>query len=286
MTRRTERTAAPSLRARARPVLLDRAPGHESIERCLRAQGGADPRSRRARLMGASPLRPAARADYADAAAQLVMADRLDALDPDLLVLHSVVVDDRGERTVVDHVVIGPSGVHVLLTRAHPGGRVWAAGRALLVDGVRSDGAADAARSAEAVRRVLAARGAAVPVIPALVVDGARGIDAEPSTVAVIAAQSAVEWLRTRPVLLDADTRDLVVELTSGEPWDETARRAVALDDARRRFSRLRRSVRSAARRRVGAIPAAATALVAGSALLFSPEARLVGLFGLAVLLP
>jgi hypothetical protein len=141
------------------------------------------------------------------------VAWRLRKLDPRWRVLHSIPVGERGSD--IDHVVIGPGGVFTLNTKHHPGGKVWVAERALMVNGKRVPYLRNARHEAVRASRLLsAACGFEVPVEPVIVVLCSElTVKAQPPDVRVASARRVRTWLTKRPTVLSAAQIDAIYEM-------------------------------------------------------------------------
>ncbi len=147
-----------------------RVPGQALMSVLLEEQRKTRPRSRLARLLGASPLAPDALPWYLGVLGEMAVGKLLAKLGTEWVVLHSVPVGERDAD--IDHVVIGPAGVVTVNTKHHRGQRVWVAGRTFLVAGRKqpyiAKAEAEARRAAKCLE--LGSSGEATPVRPAVVV--------------------------------------------------------------------------------------------------------------------
>jgi hypothetical protein len=145
----------------------------------------------------------------------------LDGLPDGWHVLNSVPVGERDSD--IDHVVIGPGGVFTLNTKHHPGGRVWVAERALMVNGQRTDYLRKSRFEAERASRLLsAAAGVRVAVEPIIVIVGADITrKANPDGVHVVPREALKRWLDKRPQCLSDESVAAVFEHAR---WDSTWR--------------------------------------------------------------
>lgn len=222
------------------------------MEAVLARQGDLVPRSRAARLIGASPLADDARGDYSEALGELIVGERLADLGAEWIVLHSVMVD--GGVDPIDHIVIGPSGVFTLTSERRTGGRVLARGATLTVDRQRTDlvtrAGAEARRVSERLRESI---GGPVAVHPLIVLVGTDAIavgDPAP-LVGVIADRDLVRYLRAQPRMQSDDA----VEYLALVAEERGSWRVAGVSPTRRRevferFEALRRDVDQALVRR------------------------------------
>ena len=208
---------------------------------------------------------------FRGALGELRVGRMLRELGPGWRVLHAV---PHGEQDAdIDHLVIGPGGVFTINTKNHPGRRIWAAGKALLVDGRRTAYLTAAEHEARSASRALtrATRGSVVATPIVAVVDPAQiGFGRDWPTTTVVAAAHLVRHLRLRPSMLAPE--QVAVIARAAEEW--TTWRPLAADvhapaDPGPAFARLRSEVASARARRVlwgGAFVAGLAAAVVGSA--------------------
>lgn len=234
------------------PSLADRGAGQEVIAATLRLQEGQPPRSWWGRLTGASPLSARSRSWYRGAVGEIAVGQILDRLGPEWTVLHAVPVGAKSSD--IDHVLVGPAGVFTLNTKNHAGKTVWVADRAILIDGHKqhylSHSRHEAARAA---KRLSAAVGEPVPVSPLLVLIEPKEltIRQRPVDVKVVTDRELLRWLqRRRPVLTDEQVTRIAAAAVVPSTWHNNPappEDPVALQE---RFAALRRTVRSARRRR------------------------------------
>lgn len=130
--------------------------------------------------------------------------------DPRWRVLHSVPVGSRGAD--IDHVLVGPGGVLTLNTKHHPGGRVFVANDAVLVNGTRYPYVRNARHEAQRAERLLSAAVGGRVFVEGLVVVRAQDLTvrAQPADVHVVGSRRLVRWLRARPEVLAPDEVDAV----------------------------------------------------------------------------
>lgn len=143
----------------------------------------------------------------------------LDRLPDGWHVLNSVPVGERDSD--IDHVVIGPGGVFTLNTKHHPGGRVWVAERALMVNGQKTDYLRNSRHEAGRASLLLTgAVGLRVDVEPIIVIVGADITrKADPVGVHVVPREALKRWLDRRPERLTTESVDAIFEHAR---WDST----------------------------------------------------------------
>jgi hypothetical protein len=204
------------------------------------------------RFFGVSPLAQNARSWYLGALGEIVVAEKLQRLGEGWRVINAVPVGSGGSD--IDHVVVGPAGVFTINTKAHASKRVWAAGRALRINGFRQDYIHNSKfEAARATRLLTAAVGREIVVTPIIVMVGISELHyglTRPE-VDVVTSRGIVRNLRRRRHILSSTEVTEIVDIASRRgTWH---RDAVVLDDAQRhveRFERLRRQVEAAAVRR------------------------------------
>lgn len=237
------------------PSLLARVPGQALMSKLLEEQRKTRPRSRFARLFGASPLGLAAKPWYLGALGEIAVGKLLAKLGTEWVVLHSVPVGERDAD--IDHVVIGPAGVVTVNTKHHRGQRVWVADRTFMVAGQKQPyivkAADEAIRAAKLLQ--LGNSGGAASVKSAVVVVGPKQLTVKkkPSDVVVLQHQHLPGWLKRLPVTLTqaevgrvaakAEIPSTWRKAPSNEPTD-----AASLESA---FAKIHRDVRGARRVRL-----------------------------------
>jgi hypothetical protein len=248
--------------------MSERAPGAAVMAQVVRLHDAAPPRSPLARALGVTPLADETVPWFVGALGEREIGARLAHLPAGWRVFHALPVGS-GEADL-DHLVVGPGGVHVVNTKHHRGARVWVAERAVLVDGAKKPYLRNADLETSRVRGLLAAAGIDAPVRAVVAVLGAKELKvrARPRTVDVVRGESLVRWLVTRPATVDGATVDAIARLADDPAtWRDAEQRA----DVTERFARIEREVRSARLVRVGWAFAAGLALLA-AALPFLPR--------------
>lgn len=265
--------AAP--RGPAEASLLGRVPGQALMSALLEERGKTRPRSRLARLVGASPLTADALPWYRGALGEIVVGRLLAKLGGEWMVLHSVPVGERDAD--IDHVLIGRAGVLTINTKHHAGQRLWVAGGTFMVAGHKQPYIPKAALEAKRAARLLqlADSGGVSGVHAVLVVVGAKQLTLKqkPSDVAVLQHHQLLRWLKRLPVSLSQEECDRLVrkaelpatwrKASSDEPLD-----AAELEAA---FAGVHGEVRGARRVRL-AWAAGAYGSFAVSAVVLGPE--------------
>ena len=131
-------------------------------------------------------------------------------------VLHSVPVGTRGSD--IDHVVIGPGGVHTVNTKTHPNANVWIGRTTVLVNGHSQPYLRNSRFEADRASAVLsAAVGWPVEVTPALVfltgtVTAQVTVKEPPDGVVILDGLDLPGYFRTRDPQLGADQVQLLFE--------------------------------------------------------------------------
>lgn len=222
---------------------------YSTVTECLRIQSSARRRTLAARVFGANPMLPDARAWYRAALGELHVAKVLASVGPRWTALRA---DDP---TVL---LLSTAGAFSVTTKNHSRQRVWVGDDTILVNGHRTNHVRDARHYARAMTRVLG-----IPVTPvlAMIDPGHFDIKARPAGVEVLAATQLASFLsRRKPRLTDETVSMLLAQATaagwSTDLYDETLRHET-------RFARLVAEVESAARRRAGWVALAGVVLLA-----------------------
>jgi hypothetical protein len=150
-------------------------PAIEAIQRCLELQDDVKPLGPVARAFGRSPLSDESREWFDAAVGELEVAVTLERLGSGWVVFHATQGGTEDSR--VDHVLIGPGGVFAIVSKAHVGQQVFAAGSTLTADGVKQSHlriAAQVAGNAEAI--IEKALDEHVDVTPVVVIAGAHSL--------------------------------------------------------------------------------------------------------------
>lgn len=216
---------------------------------CLRVQADVLPRSGFARFFGRSPLSEDSRPWYLGALGELDAAARLESLDGDWTVLHSVPVGTRGSD--IDHVVVGAAGVFTINSKFHEGARIWVGSRRILVNGQKKDHLRNTRYEVARTQKLLeAVIGSSVPVRGAIVIVGAKEITIreQPDDVAVLSAPQLVRWLKKqKPSLEPTQLAAVVAAVRAEATWSNEPS---TLPDTTG-FAALRREVEGAKRTRM-----------------------------------
>ncbi len=211
-------------------------PAQLLIEEVVRRQERQQPRTLLERVLGRSPIGDKDLAWYKGAKGELLVGQLLEKLPEGWRVLHSLPI---GHAADLDHVVIGPAGVFVINTKHHAGKRVWTAGSALLINGIRHAYIEKAQR--EGVRLVSALTGTGafgIDVTPVIVLVGVASLSIrEEPAVPVMRADRLVRWLRSLPPVMEQDVvGELARRLSRDGVWVDSVE---AVPDARVRFAAL-----------------------------------------------
>lgn len=232
-------------------ILRERVAGQSAMAAVVQAQSSAPRHGRLARIFGASPLTPEARAHYRGALGELLVGDVLENLGLTWDVLHDLPLDG----SVVEHLLIGRAGIFTVRAANYGRNEVVVDGPSLHVGGEERDDIAFAAAEASGVARVLTtAAGRPIHVRPLLVViDPQRLVVKSPAPgVRVIASSDLEGVLAQAPRTLTGDEVALVSDLADQEStWP--AADAVDLDTQQlhRDFGTIRTSVNDALVRRI-----------------------------------
>jgi Nuclease-related domain len=164
---------------------------------------------------GARRLSTDERAIRTAAKAEQRIIDELIDLPPGWFVLHSVELTARPDPVggtddvVIDHVVIGRSGVFTLHLEHHPGANVWVSEHAVMIDGRATDHLRHARFEARRCSRLLSdACGFDVTAQSVMVMIGASDVQAanRPAEVHVRTQLDLRDWLCRQPARFGADT--------------------------------------------------------------------------------
>jgi hypothetical protein len=192
-------------------TLTARGAGYAAIQQCLELQNGALPLGRFARFFGMSPLAKDARSWYLGALGEIVVAENLKRLGAGWRVINAVPVG-TGDSDI-DRVVIGPTGIFTINTKAHANKKVWAAGQALRVNGFKHNYIRNSQHEAARASKVLSsAAGRQIDVTPLIVMVGISEFKygARRPEVEVVTSRRIVRNLRRRRKVL---TPDAVTEI-------------------------------------------------------------------------
>ena len=244
-------------------AVRDRVAAQSAMARVVELQRDVPPRGPLSRLLGASPLVPAARGSYRNALAELTVGDILENLGRSWDVLHDVPL---GPSTL-DHLLIGPSGAFAV-SAAHCGGRDVVIEGHLVVGGEATRDISDADWQAELATDMLsAAAGSPVAVEPILVIVDARKLVARRlyPGVTVIRAEDLSRSMSRMARLLAGEDVARISDLADLETtWGPAAGGSRDVQELHRAFALTRAEVRSATvRRLVLGIAAAAVGCVA-----------------------
>jgi hypothetical protein len=246
-------------------TLSARGAGYAAIQQCLELQSEVAPLTPMERFFGASPLAQNARSWYLGALGEIVVAEKLERLGEDWRVINAVPVGAAGSD--IDHVVVGPAGVFTINTKAHANKKVWAAGRALRINGFKQDYVRNSQHEAARASKLLTtAVGREIVVTPLIVMVGISELNyglTRPEVDVVTSRGIARNLRRRRRVLTPDEVTEIANVASRRGTWH---RDAVVLDDTQRhveRFERLRRDVDAAANRRNAWVFGGRLALVA-----------------------
>lgn len=120
--------------------------------------------------------------------------------------LHAIEVGNRSSD--IDHVAIGPGGVFTLNTKNHKGKRVWVGAHSMRVDGFRVDYIRNSEFEANRASRLLT-ESCGFPVFASglvVVLADELTVKQQPECVRVLGRRQVSDWLKRRPVILDAET--------------------------------------------------------------------------------
>ncbi len=230
------------------PSPLTRARTYPIVRELLREEASLPRQPLFSRFFGLHPLPAPMRPLYRAAVGEVTVADALAQLGDDWLVLHAVPVGKDG--TDVDHIAVGPPGVHTISVRHHPGRALWVGGGVILIDGERMpyirDCEFEAVRAAQLMSDAVGER---VEVTPCLVVVDPRSVTVArpPRRVAILTPRELRPWLRSLPAVFSpaelARFRDVASE---GETWQDAGNPAADVVERLERFRALQARVSQA----------------------------------------
>ena len=233
------------------------------LQESLRLQSGARPRTRLARLLGASPLHPDARDAYDAALGELAVREELGKLGPEWTVLSGVPIGVHDDD--IDHIVLGPGGIFSISVKNAADMTVWVGGRTAVLGETPVDFVRRAqSEGASAARSLSNAAGGPVQITPLLVVSRPARLTLRDPAVAVVAAKGLATWLR-RQRRVHTPEAVAYYSMVAAEPdtWNlDPGAEEETLRDLQR-FDRLRREVEGAAARRRALRIASGAALLA-----------------------
>lgn len=220
-------------------------PVTEVLPRLLAAQAAVPPRGRLARAMGRSPLSDEARAWFWVASAALEVCRGLDRLGDEHHVLHAVPTSLTGD--VVDHLVIGPSGVFAVHCASAAGQDVWVSARTFMIAGHRLPDLRQAEHSVGVVERCLSeASGIDLQATGVVAVVDPENLTVQerPRDVVVLESSQLVRWLSRRARVLDDVTVSALAAVAARpSTWFGPPSTACSASAHEHEFALLRREV-------------------------------------------
>lgn len=245
-------------------TLSARGAGSVAIQQCLALQSEVLPLTRVEKFFGITPLASNAHSWYLGALGEIVVAEKLEKLGEEWRVINAVPVGAAGSD--IDHVVVGPSGVFTINTKAHANKKVWTAGNALRIKGFRAECVRDSQdEAARASKLLTSAVGRAIVVTPLIVMVGISEMNyglRRPAVDAVTSRGILRNLRRRKHVLTEREVTEIADVASRRGTWH---RDAVVLDDTQKlveRFERLRSEVDAASHRRMAWIALGKLALV------------------------
>jgi hypothetical protein len=244
--------------------LRGRAAGAAEMRAALELQAHAPARGPVARMLGRDPLGPLARDAFAAAQAEARVARAIDRLEG-WVVLHSLPIG-AGEGDLA-HLVLGPAGAVVLVSRVSRGRRVRAAGDTFLGAGEPEPALRDAISFREDVAsRLGVALGRAVPTASAVVLVGADAASIDRTDVPVLFLDQLARWLGHLPTALEPDeVAELVAAASRADVWRDRPSTELSDPAELEAFRSLEGEVRTARTRRAAwEVGGVATLLIVG----------------------
>ena len=216
--------------------------GHVAIVELLGAQQQVPSRSRVARIFGLSPLSTETHALYRGVVGEIEVGEALDRLGPEWGVLHALPVDVGSAD--IDHLVIGPAGVFIVMTKNHSGFNVWASQRTFMVAGIRHPHIRNMESEMGRAERILSsASGRPVEVagILAVVAPKSLVVRERHRDVAVLAANTVVPWLlRHSRALEPAEVSIITTAAKRASTWFPADEQSGQPESVRKLFEELR----------------------------------------------
>lgn len=178
---------------------------------------------------------------------ELFMAKQLDKLGPDWTVMHSVLV---GERSDIDHIVIGPAGVFPINTKRLVGRDVFVSGGVFRSDELSVPFLRRSADESDTVVRLLNRHGISAPVLPIVAISGARKLKVKSPprwrdhNIGVAKVEDIVGKLRGRTkVLSSTDVARIADLLADSRVWSYRTTSDAQDGELLRAFRRIDRGV-------------------------------------------
>lgn len=208
--------------------LVSRIPGQSVIEKVLEGQAQHPRRSFLQKLFGADPLAGGNHSWYKGAIGEIAVGRVLTSLGTEWTLLHAVPVGYK--EADIDHVLIGPAGVFTINTKNHSGQSVWVAGQVLMVSGQKKPHLRNAEFEARRTANLLGrkVRGS-VPVTAVIVIRDPKTltIRERPIGAIVLSDRQLVQWLKSRPTVLNPhQVQLLVAAAVEPETWHSAPRQS------------------------------------------------------------
>jgi hypothetical protein len=227
-----------------------------SVREFLLLQREAPERSLFARIIGLDPLAREAAGPYAGALAEITVAESLERLGSDWIVLNDLSIGSKWRP--ISYALVGPPGVFTLEVHNHSNADVWVGERSIVVDGAPHTHIEESERRADRVaRRLSEATDSPVAVTPCLVVANAAELTVRerPRRVEVLVPNAVGPFFAELPRLLSPEAvdrhRDAALAPTTWRTGSRaTARNAGGLVD-RAEFAAIHRSIVESHRRRL-----------------------------------
>jgi len=206
------------------PDLRARPPGYEVAREFLRLQEARPPRSRLARIFGFDPIHEDAVGFLKGTLGEIEVGRILKRLGPEWTVIHAVPAGAKGRD--IDHLLVGPAGVFTLNTKRHKGKKVWVGGRAIQVNGQKTDHVRNSnSEVAHAAKVLSAAVGGPVVVRALLVIVGAESVTtkARAEGVTVLQSSQLLFWLKKQKPIHDPDAAAQLARIAAdSRTWQAT----------------------------------------------------------------
>ena len=240
--------------------------GQSVVEELLRQYGDRPPRSRLARILGASPLDANELSWLRASQAEMVVGDILGRLPDGYSVYHSLPI--RNTAFWVDHLVVGPGGIFSINSKTHWDRDLTGSLRSIPIGEHAMPYLRDAEFESAQITAILAAAMSAATVVqPVIVLVNPHKIllARKPDTVTVIDSPRLRRWLVGRPQVFSAEQQAALTALVDDPATWRAAGQPLAPAHLHARFTALEQQVAAARTRRttftVLAYAAAATVL-------------------------
>lgn len=225
--------------------------GQSVVEELLRQHDDRPPRSRLARILGASPLDVNELSWLRAAQAEIIVGDILGRLPEGYTVYHSLPI--RNTAFWVDHLVVGPGGIFSINSKTHWDRDLTGSLRSIPIGEHAMPYLRDARfESAQITALLAAAMPVATVVQPVIVLVNPHKIllARKPDTVTVIDSPRLRRWLVGRPKIFSAEQQAALTALVDDPATWRAVGQPLAPAHLHARFTALEQQVAAAHTRR------------------------------------